>query len=213
MIITTQPDAAHGKAVLQRLQERVKKLGGDRAPDAMRWALAYAETRYGDAEKALLILAPWAQQESPPFEANRLLGWAWQAEAARSEGADRTQALEQARAFLMAAYKQRRTDAPTLYQLARVLSVKGLSPSMTNAADAASVIEPQVGEFVHFAVWANLQSGNRDKALRGLQTLASNPHGGEGTDRARAALRALQANQDTSDVLALLNGTKKPTPP
>ncbi|WP_457351876.1 hypothetical protein [Roseateles sp. P5_D6] len=213
MVIASRPEAEHGKAVLARLQVSVKKVGGDRAPDVMRWALAHAEIRYGEADKALQILAPWAQQEAPPFEANRLLGWAWQAVAAQANGAERTQALEQARAWLMAAYKQRRNDAPTLYQLARVLGVKGVSPSMTNAADAASVLEPQVGDYVYLAVWAHLESGNRDKALRGLQSLASNPHGGEGTDRARAALQALQSNQEASDVLALLNGTKKPTPP
>jgi hypothetical protein len=179
----------------------------------MRWALAHAEIRYGDSERALEILAPWAQQDAAPFEANRLLGWAWQTQAAHANGADRTQALEQARSFLMTAYKQRRNDAPTLYQLARVLGVKGLSPSLINAADSASVLEPQVGEYVHFAVWAHLESGNRDRALRGLQSLASNPHGGEGTDRARAALQALQSNQDTAEVLALLNGMKKSTSP
>lgn len=213
MIITARPEAEHGKAVLARLRERVNKAGGERAPDGMRWALAHAEIRYGESEKALEILSPWAQQDAPPFEANRLLGWAWQVQAAHASGTDRTQALEQARSFLMEAYKQRRNDAPTLYQLARVLGVKGLSPSLVNAADAASMLEPQVGEYVHFAVWAHLQSGSRDKALRGLQTLASNPHGGEGTERARAALQALQSNRDTDDVLAFLNGTKKPTTP
>jgi tetratricopeptide (TPR) repeat protein len=213
MVITARPEAGHGKAVLARLQERVRKAGGERAPDAMRWALAHAEIRYGDSERALEILAPWAQQDAAPFEANRLLGWAWQTQAAHANGADRTQALEQARSFLMTAYKQRRNDAPTLYQLARVLGVKGLSPSLINAADSASVLEPQVGEYVHFAVWAHLESGNRDRALRGLQSLASNPHGGEGTDRALAALQALQSNQDTAEVLALLNGMKKSTSP
>ncbi|MEO6279885.1 hypothetical protein [Roseateles sp.] len=213
MIITTRPEAEHGKQVLQRLRERVKKAGGERAPDAMRWALAYAEIRYGESEKALEILSPWAQQDAPPFEANRLLGWAWQTQAAHATGADRTQALEQARAFLVAAYKQRRNDAPTLYQLAQVLSQKGLSPSLSNAADAANVLEPQVGEYAYLAIWVHLQDGNRDKARRGLESLANNPHGGEGTDRARAALQALQSNQDASDVLALLNGSKKPTTP
>lgn len=213
MVITAGPEAAHGKAVLARLQARVQKAGGDRAPDVMRWALAHAEIRYGDVDKALEILAPWAQQDAPPFEANRLLGWAWQGAAAYASGANRTTALEQARASLMAAYKQRRNDAPTLYQLARVLGTKGVSPSMTNAADGASVLEPQVGDYLYLAIWAHLESGNRDKAQRGLQTLASNPHGGESTERARAALQALQSGKEASEVLALLNGSKKPTSP
>jgi tetratricopeptide (TPR) repeat protein len=212
MIIVTRPEAEHGKQVLQRLRERVKKAGGERAPDTMRWALAYGEIRYGEAEKALEILSPWAQMDAPPFEANRLLGWAWQTQAAHATGADRTQAHEQARAFLVAAYKQRRNDAPTLYQLAQVLSQKGLSPSLTNAADAANVLEPQVGEYAYLAIWVHLQDGNRDKARRGLESLANNPHGGESTERARAALQALQSNQEVSQVLALLNGSKKPTP-
>jgi hypothetical protein len=59
----------------------------------------------------------------------------------------------------------------------------------------------------------HLEAGNRDKAVRPLQTLANNPHGGEATERARAALQALQSNQDVSTVLALLNGSKKPTTP
>ena len=103
MIIATRPEAEHGKQVLQRLRERAKNAGGERAPDAVRLALAYAEIRYGESEKALEILAPWANRDEPPFEANRLLGWAWQTQAAHSTGAERTQALDQARAFLMAA--------------------------------------------------------------------------------------------------------------
>jgi hypothetical protein len=93
----------------------------------------------------------------------------------------------------------------------------GLFVSGSDGAQAFAVHQSrapaQVGEYVHFAVWAHLESGNRDKALRGLQSLASNPHGGEGTDRARAALQALQSNQDTAEVLALLNGMKKSTSP
>jgi hypothetical protein len=84
---------------------------------------------------------------------------------------------------------------------------------MTNAADGASVLEPQVGDYLYLAIWAHLESGNRDKAQRGLQTLASNPHGGESTERARAALQALQSGKEASEVLALLNGSKKPTSP
>ncbi|MFG6490609.1 hypothetical protein ACG04R_28380 [Roseateles sp. BYS78W] len=213
MLITSLPEAAQGKEVLARQRERVKKAGGDRAPDAMRWALAHAEIRYGDTDKALELLAPWAGLDEAPFEANRLLGWAWQSEAARTQGAESDQALEQALGFLMAAYKQRRNDAPTLYQLARVLLHKGPSASLSNAAESASLLEPQVAEYAHLAVYVHLQAGHRDKALRPLQTLASNPHGGEGAERARAALQALQSNQDADTVLALLNGSKKADTP
>jgi hypothetical protein len=213
LVITGQPEAGHAKAVLQRLRERVTKAGGESAPDSMRWALAHAEIRYGDADRALQILAPWAPLDEAPFEANRLLGWAWMAVTPEAGGAEHTQAVEQARAFLTAAYKQRRNDAPTLYQLARVLYDKGPSAGLSKAAEGATVLEPQVAAYAHLAVTVHLQSGDRDKALRALQTLASNPHGGEVTDQARAALQALQSNQKASDVLALLNGTKKPTPP
>ncbi|WP_457427920.1 DUF1570 domain-containing protein [Roseateles sp. P5_E7] len=213
MIINGRPEAAYGKAVLERLRERVAKAGGERAPDSMRWALAYGEIRYGDADRALDILAPWAQRSDTPFEANRLLGWAWQTAAASSSGAERTQALEQARIFLMAAYKQRRTDAPTLYQLARVLYSKGPSASLSNAAETASMLDPQVLDYAYLAVTVHLEAGDRDKALPALQSLAGNPHGGEGTERARAALQALQSNREVSEVLALLNGSKKATMP
>jgi len=213
LVIASRPEAEHGKAVLRRQQERVKKAGGDSAPEALRLALAYAELRYGDADRALQLLAPWAQQDARPFEANRLLGWAWQSEAARSSGADRAEALDQARAFLMQAYKQRRNDAPTLYQLARVLYAKGPSVSLSNAADAASVLEPQNGEYAHLAASVHLEAGDRTKALRGLQALAGNPHGGESADRARAALLALQNNQDALEIHALLNGSKKQAKP
>lgn len=216
LVITGQPEAGHGKAVLQRLHERVAKAGGERAPDTMRWALAHAEVRYGDADRALEILAPWAPLDDAPFEANRLLGWAWMAAAPEASGPERTQAIDQARAFLTAAYKQRRNDAPTLYQLARVLYAKGPSAGLSRAAEGATVLEPQVAAYAYLAVNVHLQSGDRgdrEKALRALQSLASNPHGGEGTERARAALQALQSNQEASDVLALLNGTKKPSSP
>ncbi|MBW8844824.1 MAG: hypothetical protein JF607_07625 [Burkholderiales bacterium] len=203
-----------GKAALERLRAAVARAGGERAPARMRLALAYAETRIGDVQHALELLSPWAQREDVPFEANRLLGWAWQAQAERAQGAERTQAADQARGFLMAAYRQRRNDAPTLFQLARVLlETKGMSPSVVNAAEAAAMYEPQVGPYAVLAASVQLQSGNRDKAARPLETLANNPHGGAAVERARAALQALKSNQDTADVLALLNGTKKPTTP
>ncbi|MBW8894531.1 MAG: hypothetical protein JF617_21455, partial [Burkholderiales bacterium] len=67
-----------GKAALERLRMAVARAGGERAPARMRLALAYAETRIGDVQHALELLSPWAQREDVPFEANRLLGWAWQ---------------------------------------------------------------------------------------------------------------------------------------
>ncbi|WP_457427922.1 DUF1570 domain-containing protein [Roseateles sp. P5_E7] len=213
LVVRAEPAEEVGKAALKRLRENVSRAGGERAPDVMRWALAYAEIRHGNADHALQILAPWASRDDAPFEANRLLGWAWQAEAALSEGADRTQALDQARGFLIAAYKQRRNDAPTLYQLARVLHGKGPSASLSNAAEAASVLEPQVSDYAVLAAAVHLEAGDRDKALRPLQSLASNPHGGEGTERARAALQALQSGKEAIEVLALLNGSKKATTP
>ncbi|MFG6433763.1 hypothetical protein [Roseateles sp. LYH14W] len=213
MIIATRPQAEHGKAVLQRLQGRVDKAGGEKAPEAMRWALAYAEILYGDADRALLILAPWARQEEAPFEANRLLGLAWFAEAARSKGAEEDEAFAQARAFMMRAYKQRRNDAPTLYWLARLLYVKGPSASLSNAAEAASALEPQIAEYARLAVDVHLKAGHRDKAVRPLQAMANNPHGGALTERARAALQALQANEDAERVLTLLYGSKQPALP
>lgn len=207
MIIASGPESAHGNAVLQRLQARVDKAGGEKAPEAMRWSLAYAEIRYGDPDRALLILAPWARREDAPFEANRLLGLAWFAEASRSQGADADEAEGQARAFLMRAYKQRRNDAPTLYWLARLLDFKGPGTSLSNAAEAASVLEPGNGEYAQLAVHVHLQAGHRDKAQRPLQALANNPHGGERTARARAALLALQSNQSAAEVLKVFKGS------
>lgn len=216
MVIASYPEDNHAKATLQRLRDRVAQAGGEGSPDSMRWALAYAELRHGELDKAFQLLSPWARQDDPPFEANRLLGWAWLAEAGRGAGGTPawTQAMDQARAFLMAAYKQRRNDAPTLYRLALALNAKGtVSPSMVNAAEAASVLEPQIGHYTYLAVWAQLQAGQRDKAQRGLQMLASNPHGGEGATQARAALQALQSNEEPATVLDLLHGRKKPTTP
>ncbi|RZL34007.1 MAG: hypothetical protein EOP35_16615 [Rubrivivax sp.] len=212
LILRGVPEAAYGKVVLERLRQRVAKAGGERASERMRLALAYAEIRYGDVDRALDLLAPWGQRADAPFEANRLLGWAWQTAAATSSGTERTEALDVARIKLMAAYKQRRNDAPTLYQLARVLYGQGPGANLSNAADTASLLDPQVSNYAYLAVAVHLQAGNRDKALPPLQSLASNPHGGEGTERARAALAALQSNQDTDTVLALLNGSKKATP-
>lgn len=214
LVVFASPKAEVGKAALERLRAAVAKAGGDQAPERIRLALAYAEIRGGDLARAFEILSFWAQRDDAPFMANLQLGLAWQAEAEHLQGAERSQALDQARAFLVAAYKQRRNDAPTLYQLARVLlEVKGMSPSVINAADGAASYEPQVGAYALLAASVNVQAGHRDKALRPLQMLASNPHGGEGAERARAALQALQSNQDAAAIVALLSGSKKPTPP
>jgi len=212
MIIASGPPPEHGRAVLQRLRERVKAAGGEKAPDPMRWALAHGELRYGDPVQALEILSPWAPQDSPPFEASKLLGLAWLAHADNETGAERERALDQARAFLMQAFRQRRNDAPTLYHLARALYPRGPSISLSNAADGASTLEADNGSYTMLAATVHLQAGALDKAGRGLRQLAANPHGGEQVERARAAVRSLEAGRPASEVLAQLRGARPAGP-
>ncbi|MFG6433762.1 hypothetical protein [Roseateles sp. LYH14W] len=208
--IAAWPTAETGKSLLQSLRDRVAQAGGEQAPDVMRWALAYAETRFGDPERALLLLSPWARQDPAPFEANRLLGWAWLAEAERSQGADRDLALKQARAFLVTAHKQRPDDAPTLYHLARALQAAGnTSVTLSNVAEAAALLEPSVTAYTELAAQAHLQTGDRARALRSLRALVSSKAKDEQAN-ARAALLALQSNETPATALALLNAPKKP---
>ncbi|MBW8898321.1 MAG: hypothetical protein JF619_09465, partial [Massilia sp.] len=141
------------------------------------------------------------------FEVNYLMGRVRFAQAERAEGAAKSERMDQARAFFMAAYRANKLDAANLYYLARSFSNKPNYPdaNVLNAADSAHYLAPAVWDYAFFDFWVNLRNNRRDKAAAALVALGNDPHNRAQAERAQKAIEAIKAGKDTNEVMKLLS--------
>jgi tetratricopeptide (TPR) repeat protein len=200
--LRTCPKPELGRAILDDLRQRAKDdAGGNRA---LQLALARAEIQFGDAERALAVLVPSVAADDPRAEAHYLLGRGWSRRAEALFGDEQRTAHDKARAELIKAYRLKKDDPPTLYHLARALSRNGVDSNVLNAARGARTLAPMVPEYAALAAWAELQAGDRQRAVYALTPLAHDVHRPELAARMRQALEAIKAGKPAADVDALL---------
>lgn len=193
----------NGQAILARLRAAMPR--PEQARPAWRLALARAESRFGDAAAAVALLDPIAAAEPQNAEAQYLLGRAWLRRAEPLGGDAQAEARERARGHLFKAYRLNKNDAPTLYQLARLLAREGADPNAVNAARAARRLAPGVAEYATLQASLDLQVGDREGAVRALTPLANNPHARDSAARMRRAIEAIRAGQSAQEVGALID--------
>ncbi|HJV60795.1 MAG TPA: tetratricopeptide repeat protein [Albitalea sp.] len=179
-----------------------------RASPGLRLTLASAEARFGDPVSAIALLDAIVAADAGSAEAHYLLGRAWTRRAEKLSGHEEAAAREQARANLFKAYRLRKDHAPTLYHLARALSPDGPSPNAVNAARAARLLAPAVPDYAVLEAQLDLQLGDRERAIRALGPLASNPHDPGAATRVRQAIGAIRAGRSVAEVESLM----KPQP-
>jgi hypothetical protein len=212
-LLTTCPTSEYGKALLADLAARKMALAGD---PQYRLALARAQLLFGELGEAEAALAEIHAGRPDDFEVNYLMGRVRFAQAERAEGAAKSERMDQARAFFMAAYRANKFDAPNLYYLARSFSNKPNYPdaNVLNAADSAHYLAPAVWEYAFFDFSVNLRNNRRDKAAAALGPLGNDPHNPAQAARVQKALEAIRAGKDTNEVMKLLStSTSTPTSP
>ena len=200
-----------GQAFLARLRTLAPRPA--QANPRLRLALARAEARFGDPKAAIDMLEAHLAADAESAEAHYLLGRAWGRQAQALEGDAQQAAREGERTHLIKAYRLRKDHAPTLYHLARALERKGIDNNVLNAARAARLLSPSVGEYAVFEAWLDLQAGERDQAARALAPLASDPHAPARAARMRQAIEAIHAGKTMREVSALMNGSATNTEP
>lgn len=199
-----------GQEILGKLRTLAPKPA--QASPGLRLALARAEGRFGDAEAAVAMLENHLAAEADSAEGHYLLGRAWGRRAQALDGDAQQAARDSERSHLLKAYRLRKDHAPTLYHLARALERKAIDNNVLNAARAARLLAPSVGEYAVYEVWLDLQAGDREHAVRALGPLASNLHDPAAAARARQAVEAIRAGKSTADVFTLLNPPKTAAP-
>jgi hypothetical protein len=205
-LLRTCPKPEVGKEILERLRAQVRQAG--QAPSQqLTLVLARAEVLFGDPAAAVRSLDPLVAAEGASFEAHYLMARALMRQAEKSSEEPQQAALDSARSHLIKAYRLKKDEAPTLFHLARILGAKGIDQNMLNAARGARLLAPSVPEYAVLEARADLDSGDRELAIRALVPLATNSHQPDRAVRARQAIEAIRAGKPANEVAPLLNLT------
>jgi len=200
-----------GQAILAQLRAIAAKPA--LVDPALRQELARAEARFGDAGAAITLLDGLVGADAQNAEAHYLLGRAWDRQAQSLQGKEKAAAQEQARNHLFASYRLRKNHAPTLYHLALALAREGVGPNAVNASRAARSLSPSVDVYALLESRLDLEVGDRERAVRALAPLASDPHSPDVAARMRLAIAAIQAGKSAQEVAALMNPEPRRTAP
>lgn len=202
-LLRTCPKPAAGQAILERLRAQAQKpTAADRK---LTLPLARAETMFGDTAAAVRLLEAIVTADDAPFEAYYLMARALTRQAEKLAGDEQRAVRERARSHLFKAYRLKKDDAPVLYHLARALAEKGIDQNVLNAARAARLLAPSVGDYAVFEARADLETGDRERAVRALVPLATDTHWPDRAARMRQAIDAIRAGKSAGEVASLMN--------
>lgn len=202
-LLRTCPKPAPGQAVLERLRLQAQKSAS--VDPTLTLVLARAETMFGDPAAAVRMLEGAVSADNAPAEAHYLLARALTRQAEKLAGDEQRAAQEQARSHLFKAYRLKKDDAPTLHHLARALAEKGIDQNVVNAARAARLLAPSVGDYAVFEARADLEVGDREHAIRALVPLATDSHQPERAARMRQAIDAIRGGKSAGEVASMMN--------
>jgi hypothetical protein len=210
-LLTTCPTWEYGKTLLASIAAQKTALAGD---PQYRLELAKAQLLFGELGEAETALTEIHAARPDDFAVNYLMGRVRFAQSERGEGAAKSERMDQARAFFIAAYRANKLDAPNLYYLARSFGNKPNYPdaNVLNAADSAHYLAPAVWDYAFFDFLVNLLANRRDKAAAALAPLGNDPHNPAQAARVQKALEATKAGMDTNQVLKLLSASPPASP-
>jgi tetratricopeptide (TPR) repeat protein len=197
------PAKSHGETLLAGLR-KLRQQRESPVPE-LRLALARAELLFGDPAAAQSELAAVLAANDADFEAHHLMGRVLTAQASAQVGEQADESYNEARAHYFSAYRLNKVDAPNLYRMALALSRRGQDASLLNAARGARALEPTVPEYAFFEAQVDLQAGDRERAVRALRPLASNPHDAAFAARMRSVIGAIEAGKSMSDISRMLS--------
>lgn len=164
-------------------------------------ALARAEAKYGDGNRAEAILQQLIQADPNDAEALNILGQIRIDKADDADAdADRSALMREARAYLARSYASDPNRYQTLFALARTRMTSLSFPTDNDMTTllAAYDLAPQVDSVRFMAAQARMMRGEYVEAIILLEPLVSDPHGGEGVTAARALIDQARAQLDGS---------------
>jgi len=204
-LLTTCMTPDQGKAVLGRLQARAAAAPADQD---LKLAVARAQLLYDKPEAAEATVGPVIDAHADSFEANYLMGRIYMKESETASDKDRTELVDTARGFFVAAYKLDKSNATNLYYLARSFQSKPGFPdaNAVNAANAAHVLAPSIAEYAIFDAFVNLAVGKRDEAVTLLTPYTGDPHNRAQAERLQKAVDAIKAGKTANEVMGMMSG-------
>lgn len=204
-LLTTCMAPDQGKAVLGRLQARVAAAPADWE---LKLSIARAQLLYDKPETAEATVGTVIDAHPDSFEANYLMGRIYMRESETASDKDRTDLVDTARGFFIAAYKLDKSNAANLYYLARSFQSKPGFPdtNAVNAANAAHVLAPSIAEYAIFDAFVNLAVGKRDEAVTLLTPYTGDPHNRAQAERLQKAVDAIKAGKTAGDVMRMMDG-------
>ncbi|WP_439389805.1 hypothetical protein [Ideonella sp. YS5] len=203
-VLRTCPKPEVAQEILERLRSQASK-PSPAAGLQLSLVLARAEALFGDPAAAVKRLEGIVGAEDAPHEAHYLMARALTRQADQWKGDEQRAALDKARSHLFKAYRLKKDDPPTLYFLAQAVARNGMDKNALNAAQAARLLAPSVPEYALFEARADLEMGDRERAVRALIPLATDPHQPERAERVRHAIEAIQSGKTPDELASTMN--------
>lgn len=179
-----------GEKLLRTVRADAARYPGDRLATL---TLARVEASYGDMAVSNGLLDDWLATHADDAEALRLAGENRLAQAEKAGEGGKALAAEAAR-FFGRANKAAPDSYQTLYDFAKTRRGEAGYPSdnTLNVLELASQLAPQVQEIRFNAGQALASRGRFDDAIRLLEPVANNPHGGKLAETAGALLKTVR---------------------
>ncbi|PTT12360.1 DUF1570 domain-containing protein [Caulobacter sp. HMWF025] len=183
-------DKAQGERLLAQIRADAKPYPNDRLAVL---TLARAEAAAGDAKTADTLLEAWLRDHPDDAEALRLAGER-SLDQARDDPQARAALLAQAARYFGRANKAEPDSYQTLYGFARTRAGEPGYPSdnTLNVLELAAQLAPQVKELRLTAGQALISRGRLADALRLIEPVAADPHGGKAADIAEGLLKTIR---------------------
>ncbi|MET3666259.1 hypothetical protein ABIC66_002878 [Caulobacter sp. 1776] len=187
-LVKRGPPKALGEKLLKTVRDAAAKYPGDRLAVL---TLARFEAGYGDIAVSNKLLDDWVTSHPDDAEALRLAGE--NRLAAAKNGADKALVAEAAKLFGRA-NKAAPDTYQTLYDFAKTrMSEPGYpSDNTLNVLELTAQLAPQVQEIALTTGQALAARGRFDDAIRMLEPVANNPHGGKGAEAAATLLKTIR---------------------
>jgi hypothetical protein len=182
------PPKSFGEKLLKTVRDEAAKYPGDRLATL---ALARVEAGYGDMAVSNRLLDDWLASHAEDAEALRLAGE--NRLAAARAGNDKALAAEAAKLFGRA-NKAAPDTYQTLYDFAKTRMGEPGYPSdnTLNVLELTAQLAPQVREITLNVGQALAARGRVDDAIRLLEPVANDPHGGKAAETAATLLKAIR---------------------
>lgn len=182
-----------GERLLRTVRGEAAKYPGDRLATL---ALARVEADYGDRAVAHKLLDDWIAGHAEDAEALRLAGESRlaAAESLKDKPAESKALVAEASRYFGRANKAQPDTYQTLYDFARTrMGEPGYPTENTlNVLELASQLAPQVLAIRFTAGQALATRGRYADAIKMLEPVANNPHGGKGAEAAAELLKSVR---------------------